>query len=28
MSIVIKTAAEIDKMRAAGKLAAQVLEMI
>lgn len=28
MSIVIKTAEEIEKMRAAGKLAAQVLEMI
>ncbi|QSX31071.1 type I methionyl aminopeptidase [Shewanella cyperi] len=28
MSIVIKTAAEIEKMRAAGKLAAEVLEMI
>ncbi|MBT1444762.1 type I methionyl aminopeptidase [Shewanella sp. JM162201] len=28
MSIVIKTAAEIEKMRAAGKLAADVLEMI
>ena len=28
MSIVIKNADEIEKMRAAGKLAAQVLEMI
>ncbi|MEZ9822618.1 M24 family metallopeptidase, partial [Shewanella sp. 10N.286.45.A1] len=28
MSIVIKTAEEIEKMRAAGKLAAQVLEMV
>ncbi len=28
MSIVIKTADEIEKMRAAGKLAASVLEMI